>query len=151
MGDDRAGPHYRRPGWFTTHVFNGAVALLTRLGISVRGSRVLRVRGRKSGRLYTTPVNLLTLGGRRYLVSPRGNTQWARNLRASGGGELLLGRRVERFRAAEVPESERIPILREYLRRWKLEVGAFFGGVDAGSPDGELARIAPEHPVFALD
>lgn len=151
MTDDRpAEAHYRRPGWFTTHVFNGAVALLTRLGISFRGSRLLRVQGRTSGRLYTTPVNLLSLDGRRYLVSPRGNTQWARNLRASGGGELLLGRHVEPFRAAEVPEAERAPILRSYLRRWKMEVGVFFEGVDADSPDGDMARIAPRHPVFLL-
>jgi deazaflavin-dependent oxidoreductase (nitroreductase family) len=151
MTDDRpAETHYRRPGWFTTHVFNGVVALLTRLGISILGSRILRVRGRKSGRLYTTPVNLLTLDGRRYLVAPRGNTQWVRNLRASGGGELLLGRRAEPFQAVEVPEAERIPILRSYLRRWKMEVGVFFEGVDAESPDGDLARIASRHPVFRL-
>lgn len=148
--EERAAPRYRRPGWFTTHVFNGVVALLTGMGVSVRGSRMLRVRGRKSGRPYATPVNLLTHDGRRYLVAPRGNTQWVRNLRASGGGELLLGRTVERFRAVEVPEAERIQILRAYLRRWKMEVGAFFEGVDAESPDGDLARIASDHPVFVL-
>lgn len=153
MGDDpeqRATPRYRRPGWFTTHVFNSVVALLTGMGVSVRGSRMLRVRGRKSGRPYTTPVNLLTHDGKRYLVAPRGNTQWVRNLRASGGGELLLGRTVEPFRAVEVPEAERIQILRAYLRRWKMEVGTFFEGVDAESSDGDLARIAPDHPVFVL-
>ena len=151
MTDDRpAEAHYRRPGWFTTHVFNGAVALLTRLGVSVLGSRLLRVPGRRSGRLYTTPVNLLAFEGRRYLVSPRGNTQWVRNLRASGGGELLLGRHVEPIRAVEVPDAERVPILRSYLRRWKMEVGVFFEGVDADSPDGDMARIAPRHPVFLL-
>jgi deazaflavin-dependent oxidoreductase (nitroreductase family) len=112
---------------------------------------VLRVHGRKSGRAFTTPVNLLTVDGRRYLVSPRGQTQWVRNLRASGAGELLLGRRVEPIRAVEVPDEQRPPILREYLRRWKLEVGVFFGGVDADSPEEELVRIAPDHPVFRLE
>ncbi|HXM54284.1 MAG TPA: nitroreductase family deazaflavin-dependent oxidoreductase [Candidatus Dormibacteraeota bacterium] len=145
-----APPHYSPPGWFTTNVFNRVVDLLMRLGVSVRGSRILRVRGRKSGRPYTTPVNLLTIDGTRYLVSPRGNTQWARNLRAAGGGELMLGRRVDRFQAEEVPEADRIPILRAYLRLWKMEVGTFFGGVDADSPDSEFARIAPRHPVFVI-
>lgn len=142
--------HYQRPDWFTTNVFNRVVALATRLGISVWGSRILRVKGRKSGRLYTTPVNLLTFDGRRYLVAPRGHTQWVRNLRAAGGGELLLGRRTEPFTAVELPIAERTPILRAYLRRWKMEVGVFFGGVDANSSEAELARIAPDHPVFVL-
>jgi len=143
-------PHYQQPGWFTTNVFNRVVAGLTRIGISVWGSRILRVRGRKSGRLFTTPVNLLTVDGTRYLVAPRGHTQWVRNLRAAGGGELLLGRRAEPFQADELPAGERMPILRAYLRRWKMEVGVFFGGVDADSPDADLERIAPDHPVFVI-
>jgi deazaflavin-dependent oxidoreductase (nitroreductase family) len=147
---DADAPRYQRPDWFTTNVFNRVVALFTRLGVSVWGSRILRVRGRKSGRQYTTPVNLLTVDGTRYLVAPRGHTQWVRNLRAAGGGELLLGRRVEPFQASEVPVEERRPILRAYLRRWKMEVGVFFGGVDADSPDADLDRIAPDHPVFVI-
>jgi deazaflavin-dependent oxidoreductase (nitroreductase family) len=139
-----------RPNWFTRHVFNNVIVGLTRLGVSVLGSRVLQVRGRKSGTPYRTPVNLLTLDGVRYLVAPRGHTQWVRNLRAAGEGELLLGRRREHFTAVEVPDEEREPILREYLRRWKWEVGVFFGGVDANSPSEELRRVAPDHPVFRL-
>src|SRR3954462_8703898 len=95
--------HYREPGWFTRNVFNRAVAGLTRLGISVWGSRILRVRGRKSGEWRSNPVNLLTVDGHRYLVAPRGTTQWVRNLRAAGGGELALGSRSTPFRAIEVP------------------------------------------------
>lgn len=143
-------PHYQRGNWLGKYVFNGIVAGLTRLGVSVWGSRVLRVRGRKSGRLFTTPVNLLTIDGQRYLVSPRGHTQWVRNLRVAGAGELLLGRHVEPFQAVEVPEEQRPPILRTYLRRWKMEVGVFFGGVSADSPEEDLVRIAPDHPVFRL-
>jgi len=78
-------------------VFNSTVAMLTRAGISVMGSRVLAVRGRKSGEWRTTPVNLLTVDGTRYLVAPRGQAQWVRNLRAAGQGELRVGRRTQRF------------------------------------------------------
>ncbi len=142
---------YQQPGWFTNHVFNPIVAGLTRLGLSVWGSRVLRVRGRTSGQWRSTPVNLLTLDGRRYLVAPRGHTQWVRNLRVVGSGELALGRRREAFRAVEVADDEKLPVLRAYLRRWKAEVGVFFGGVGPDSPDDELRRIAPDHPVFRIE
>jgi deazaflavin-dependent oxidoreductase (nitroreductase family) len=145
------GPNYRKPGWFTRNVFNRAVAGFTRLGISVAGSRVLEVRGRKSGQPRRTPVNLLTFDGNRYLVAPRGHTQWVRNLRAADGGTLWLGRRSEPFRAIEVADAEKEPILREYLRRWKWEVGQFFDGVGPDSPADELARIAPDHPVFRIE
>lgn len=145
-----ATPHFQRPGWFTTHVFNRVVAILTRLGISVWGSRILRVRGRTSGEWRRTPVNLLTSQGARYLVAPRGHTQWVRNLRATPRGELVLGRRAEPFTAVEVPDAEKPPILRAYLRRWQFEVGVFFGGVSADSPEEELRRIAPDHPVFRI-
>ncbi len=144
------GLYYRRGKWFSQHLMNGAVAGLTRLGLSVWGSRLLRVRGRKSGRLFTTPVNLLTIEDKCYLVAPRGHTQWVRNLRAAGGGELLLGRNLQPFTATEVPEEQRPPILRVYLRRWGFEAGAFFAGVGADAPQDELARIAPDHPVFRL-
>ena len=143
--------HYQRPDWFTTNVFNRAVAVLTRIGVSVWGSRVLRVRGRKSGEWRSSPVNLLTHGGEQYLVAPRGHTQWVRNIRVSHEGELLLGGRVQRFRAVEIPDGDKVPILRDYLRRWKFEVGVFFGGVAADSPDAELSRIAPDHPVFRVE
>lgn len=143
--------YYKKPDWFTNNVFNRAVAVMTRLGVSVWGSRVLRVRGRKSGEWHSHPVNLLTFEGRRYLVAPRGLTQWVRNIRVAGGGELVLGRRVQAFRAVEISDADRIPILRAYLRRWKMEVGMFFQGVDADSPEAELRRIAPDHPVFRVE
>jgi deazaflavin-dependent oxidoreductase (nitroreductase family) len=142
--------HYRRPGWFTKHVFNRIVAALTRLGIGVAGSRVLEVRGRSSGEWRRTPVNPLSFEGSRYLVAPRGNTQWVKNLRASGEGRLVVGRRTEPFSAVEVPDEEKVPLLREYLRRWKWEIGAFFEGVGADSAEEEVRRIAPDHPVFRI-
>jgi deazaflavin-dependent oxidoreductase (nitroreductase family) len=132
-------------------VFNRAVAGLTRSGVSVAGSRVLEVRGRKTGEPRRTPVNLLTFDGTRYLVAPRGHTQWVRNLRAASGGRLLLGRRAERFTATEVPDDDKAPILRAYLARWKWEVGAFFGGVGPDATDAELRRIASDHPIFRIE
>jgi deazaflavin-dependent oxidoreductase (nitroreductase family) len=144
-------PHFRAPGWFTRNVFNRIVAGFTRVGISVWGSRILEVRGRKSGVPRRTPVNLLGLGGARYLVAPRGHTQWVRNLRAAGEGDLLLGRRREHFHAAEIADADKEEILRGYLRRWKWEVGQFFSGVGPDSPSAELERIAPDHPIFRID
>lgn len=146
-----ANERYVEPGWFTRNVFNRSVAVATRLGISVWGSRVLRVRGRASGQWRETPVNLLAFDGRRYLVAPRGVTQWVKNLRVAGEGQLVLGRRVEPFVATELADTEKVEILRAYLRRWKAEVGVFFEGVSANSPESELRRIAPNHPVFLVE
>jgi deazaflavin-dependent oxidoreductase (nitroreductase family) len=147
---EAGGDHFKRPGWLTKNVFNRAVAWLTRAGISVWGSRVLEVRGRTSGQPRRTPVNLLTVDGQRYLVAPRGHTQWVRNLRASGQGRLLLGRRSETFSADELDDQDKAPVLRAYLKRWKAEVGVFFEGVGPDSSEQELTRIAPNHPVFRL-
>jgi deazaflavin-dependent oxidoreductase (nitroreductase family) len=141
---------FQEPGWFTKNVFNRLVAGLTKLGISVAGSRVLEVRGRKSGEWRRTPVNLLTYEGNRYLVSPRGHTQWVRNMRVSGKGRLVVGRRTEEFSATEVADEEKPALLRAYLAKWKWEVGAFFGGVGPDSSDEELRRIAPDHPAFRI-
>jgi deazaflavin-dependent oxidoreductase (nitroreductase family) len=142
---------FKEPGWFTRNVFNRAINGLMALGISIMGSRVLEVKGRKSGEWRSTPVNLLTVDGERYLVAPRGNTQWVRNMRAAGGGRLRLGRKTEDFKATEVPPEPRVPILRAYLKKWKWEVGAFFEGVGPDSTDAQLLEIAPEHPVFKLN
>ncbi len=131
-------------------LFNWAVAWATQHGFSVWGSRVLSVRGRTSGQWRSTPVNLLSYGGQRYLVAPRGQTQWVRNLRVAGEGELRVGRRVERFRAAELPDDRKPEILRAYLRRWRMEVGVFFDGVSPDAPDARLLEIAPGYPVFQV-
>jgi deazaflavin-dependent oxidoreductase (nitroreductase family) len=144
--------HYRKPGFFTTHVFNRMVAALTRTGISVLGSRVLEVRGRKSGLVRRTPVNLLTLDGREYLVSPRGESEWVRNVRADDGKlDLLLGSRRQHYRGQEVADADKVGVLRGYLRRWKAEVGVFFDGVGPDSTDEQIRDIAHKHPVFLLE
>ncbi|HTY97497.1 MAG TPA: nitroreductase family deazaflavin-dependent oxidoreductase [Solirubrobacteraceae bacterium] len=151
-GPDAARAHFdsKRPGWFTRRVFNPFVGVLTRRGLPIAGSRVLEVRGRSSGEPRRTPVNPLDLDGRQYLVAPRGDTQWARNLRASGEGRLLSRRHSEGFTAVEVPDAEKPAILRAYLKRWKFEVGVFFDGVGPDSSDSEMLAAAPRHPVFRL-
>ena len=143
--------NYQRPGWFTTNVFNRIVAWLTRIGVSVYGSRVLEVKGRKSGQWRQTPVNLLRYEGSEYLVAPRGHTQWVRNVRAAGGAQLRVGRRVEQVRLVEVPAADRVPVLRVYLQRWGWEVGRFVEGLTRTSTDDELAAAAPGMPVFRVE
>jgi deazaflavin-dependent oxidoreductase (nitroreductase family) len=142
--------HYQKPGWFTRNMFNRIVAGLTRIGVPIAGSQVLEVRGRKSGEWRQTPVNPLEFAGSRYLVAPRGHTQWVKNLRASGECRLRRGRRTETLAATELADADKTPLLRAYLKRWKWETGVFFGGVGPDSPDEELRRIAPDHPVFRL-
>jgi F420H(2)-dependent quinone reductase len=144
---------YVQPNWFTRNVFNRIVAWLTNIGLSVYGSRVLAVKGRKTGAWHTIPVNLLELRGQRYLVAPRGVTQWVRNVRAGSDAELRLGGRRERVKLVEIADNDplKIELLREYLRKWAFEVGVFFEGVDANASAEDLRRIAPNHPVFRIE
>ena len=131
-------------------VFNALTKWLTARGISLLGSRVLAVRGRKSGEVRTTVVNLFTYEGQRYLLAPRGHTQWVRNLRAVGEGELRLGRRSERFTPVEIADADKSPLIRLYLRKWAWETGAFFDGLKADSPESEIVAAAPGFPVFRI-
>jgi deazaflavin-dependent oxidoreductase (nitroreductase family) len=140
---------YVRPGR-ATRIFNKVVAVCTRMGITIWGSRQLYVRGRASGELRQTPVNVLTLGSERYLVAPRGVTQWVRNIRVAGEGELRLGRRIEKFVPVELKNEDKPAILRAYLKRWKFEIGVFFEGVGPDSTDEELLTIADGYPVFRI-
>lgn len=142
--------NYQKPGFATQRIVNPLIALATRLGLSMRGSRVLSVRGRKSGEWRSTPVNPLTLADVRYLVAPRGDTQWVRNIRVSHEGVLKLGRKNETIRVEEVADAEKLPILRAYLKIWASETKRFFGVADANVPDEELTRIAPNHPIFRI-
>lgn len=143
--------HYVAPGRVTRRVVNPLVAWATRRGLGLAGARVLEVPGRRTGEWRSTPVNLLELDGRTYLVAARGRTDWVRNLEAAGQGRLRLGRRSWTFTADVVPEAARIEVLRAYLARWAWEVGAFFGGVGAASTDDELLAVAGRHPVFAVE
>lgn len=131
-------------------IFNRLAGWLTRHGVSISGSRELRIVGRRSGQVRTNVVNLLVLDGERYLVAPRGTTEWVRNLRAAGRGELKVGRKVEPFRFEELADADKPEVLREYLAKWAWEVGRFFDGIDASSTDDDLLAIAPGFPVFRL-
>lgn len=141
---------YVRPDRFTEKVMNPFVRWCVRRGIGLAGARELRIVGRRSGQVRSNVVNLLELDGTRYLVAPRGTTEWVRNLRAAGRAELRLGRRVEAVAGTELADADKLPVLRAYLQRWGWEVGQFFEDVDKGSTDDELAAIAPGFPVFAL-
>jgi deazaflavin-dependent oxidoreductase (nitroreductase family) len=142
-------PRYLKPKK-STNMFNEFVGKLTERGFSVWGSRVLSVRGRKSGEPRTNPVNLLTFEGEQYLVAPRGVTQWVRNLRVAGEGQLRVGKRIEEFIYTELTDDEKPAVLRAYLKRWKFEIGVFFDGVDAKASDGKLREIAPGYPIFRI-
>ncbi|MEU6403401.1 nitroreductase family deazaflavin-dependent oxidoreductase [Streptomyces sp. NPDC046985] len=130
--------------------FNRVIGWLARHGLSLAGSAELSVRGRKSGALQRIPVNPHTYEGAQYLVSARGHSQWVRNMRAAGGGELRVGRRVRPFTAVELPDAEKLPVLRTYLERWGWQVDDYFRGVTAASSDEEIAAAAPDHPVFRI-
>jgi deazaflavin-dependent oxidoreductase (nitroreductase family) len=141
---------YLAPG-ATDRLFNRLAARLTRMGLSLWGSRELTVVGRRSGEPRSTVVNLLDVDGERYLVAPRGTTDWVRNVRAADGRcSLRVGRRREELVAVELDDADKPAILRPYLERWAFEVGRFFEGVGADASDEDLAAIAPNHPVFRL-
>ena len=141
---------YLEPGWITRNVMNRLMERLAKMGVSLRGSRQLAVRGRTSGEWKTVPVNPLDFEGGRYLVAPRGTTQWVRNIRVAGGGELRLGRKVEAISVEELDDADKPAVIREYVRRWKAEVGQFFEGIDERSTDEELLAVAPGFPVFRI-
>jgi deazaflavin-dependent oxidoreductase (nitroreductase family) len=143
-------PHYAAPGAFTRRIFNPLVSALVELGVSAKGAGVLSVRGRTTGEWRSTPVNPLTCEGEQFLVAPRGETQWVRNLRLAGSGRIRRGRRTEDFTAVELDDAAKPPVLRAYLKEWAWEVGAFFDGVDADSSDEQLAAIAGKHPIFRV-
>lgn len=134
----------------TAKAFNALTKWLTTRGVSLLGSRVLAVRGRKSGQTRTTVINLFSYEGTQYLLAPRGHTEWVRNLRAAGEGELRLGRRTERFTPVEVADADKEPLIRLYLRKWAWETGAFFDGLKADSPAADIAAAAPGFPVFRI-
>ncbi|MET9699513.1 nitroreductase family deazaflavin-dependent oxidoreductase [Streptomyces sp. NPDC006529] len=144
-------PYYLKASAFETR-FNALFGRLARLGISLAGTAELSVRGRTSGEMRRIPVNPYTAAdGVQHLVSARGHSQWVRNMRAAGGGELRVGRRVRTFTAVELTDpAEKAVVLRGYLVKWGWEVNRFFRGVTARSSEEELRAAAADHPVFRL-
>ncbi|MFD8142560.1 nitroreductase/quinone reductase family protein [Streptomyces sp. NPDC059708] len=143
-------PHYVKAGPLETR-FNSLFGKLARLGISLAGTAELSVRGRTSGKMQRIPVNPHTYEGAQYLVSARGHSQWVRNMRAAGGGELRVGRKVRAFTVTELTDpAQKAAVLRAYLEKWGWEVNRFFNGVTAKSTDAELRAAAGDHPVFRV-
>ncbi|TFI22058.1 nitroreductase family deazaflavin-dependent oxidoreductase [Streptomyces sp. 4R-3d] len=149
QSESKSKPYYVKPGKGDAR-FNSLIAALARRGVSFFGSAELSVPGRKSGRIQRIPVNPFTYEGNQYLISARGHSQWTLNMRAAGRGELRVGRRVRAFTAVEIPDAEKVALLRGYLRRWGWEVSGYFGGVTAKSSDEEILAAAPDHPVFLI-
>ena len=129
---------------------NTVIRWLAELGISIAGTRAMRVRGRKSGKQRGVVINLLTVDGVDYLVSPRGNTQWARNVRAAGVVEVGPRWRSELARVSEVEDAAKPELLRRYLARWYWQVKGYVGGLTPNSTDEQMLAAAPTIPVFAL-
>ncbi len=130
-------------------LFNRAFGVLVRLGLGFAHTYLLEVRGRKSGKLYAMPVDLLTHGGRQYLVAPRGDTQWVRNAEVAGGVWLRKGRQVQEFQLRALSATERPPILHAYLAQCRREVQRFFP-IPAGSPVEAFVPLASRYPAFEL-
>jgi deazaflavin-dependent oxidoreductase (nitroreductase family) len=141
-------PAFRKPSALEA-VFNRIFGLLVGLGLGFSYNYLLQVHGRKSGKLYSTPINLLELNGKRYLVAPRGRTQWVRNAEAAGEVTLKKGGRREQFRLRPLSGREHLEVLKAYLDQFKKEVQRYFD-VPAGSPPEALAAPAYNDPAIEL-
>ncbi len=130
--------------------FNELFRLLAEAGISIAGTVAIRVRGRKTGKRRGVVVNLLTVDGRDYVVSPRGTTQWVRNARAAGSIEMGPRWRSRDVRITEVADEDKRKLLRRYLDRWYWEVKGHVGGLTPESSDADVRAVAPSIPVFEL-
>jgi len=141
-------PVFREPTPFE-RFFNRTFGYLVGLGIGPSHIYLLEVRGRKSGKLFSTPVDLLELQGTRYLVAPRGRTQWVRNAEAAGEITLKKGSTRQKFRLRAIPDADKPPILKAYLDNFRSEVQRYFP-IPAGSPPEAFAQVASSYPAFEL-
>lgn len=141
-------PAFRKPTAMEG-LFNRALGTLIRWGIGPAHIYLLEVRGRKSGKVYVTPVDPLEINGRRYLIAPRGRTQWVRN--AEAAGEVILRRGSDRreFRVRPIADAEKLPLLKAYLDTYRREVQRYFS-IPAGSPPESFAPVASDYPAFEL-
>ena len=141
-------PEFRAPS-AVERLFNKIYGTLVGLGVGFSYNYLLQVRGRKSGRIYSTPIDLLQLGGKSYLVAPRGRTQWVRNVEAAGEVMLKKGSRSNRYNVRVIAEAQRPELLKAYLEAFKAQVQRYFP-VPAGSPVEAFAPIAGNYPAFEL-
>ncbi len=139
---------FLRPG-AAERIFSRIYGWLVGLGVGMRHNYQLQVRGRRSGKIYSTPVNVLERGGRRFLVAPRGDTQWVRNVRAAGQVTLRKASRIEVLEVKEVADEEKGVLLASYLDNFKTTVQRYFP-VPSGSPPDAFAPFAGQYPVFEL-
>jgi hypothetical protein len=135
---------------FTARAANELIRFCAEAGVSIAGTKALRIRGRKTGKRRGVVINLLSVDGRDYVVSPRGNTQWARNARAAGAVEMGPRWRSRDVRIAEIADDTKPQLLRRYLDRWYWEVKGHVGGLTPQSTDDEMRSAAPSIPVFEL-
>ena len=138
-------PYRLSPG---RRAINLVVRPLARLGLIGPRTHLLTVPGRRTGRLWSTPVSLIELAGIRFAVAPYGDRNWVKNARAAGWVELRRGRRRERAPVVELAPAEAVPVLREYYRRSYLTHSFFEVSID--SPDEAWLAVAPRHPVFRI-
>lgn len=133
----------------TDRAFNRTYGLFVGLGLGFSYSYLLEVRGRKSGKIFSTPVSLLELGGKKFLVAPRGQTQWARNAEAAGEVTLKRGSKRQKYRVRPLADGEKPEVLKTYLDSYKGAVQKFFP-VKAGSPVSAFVELAGKYPVFEI-
>jgi deazaflavin-dependent oxidoreductase (nitroreductase family) len=133
---------------FARRLINWLVRGLLRFGLAPKGTYLLSVKGRRTGRIHSTPVTLVE-NGERHLVAPYGEVGWVKNARAAGEVTLSRGRRSETLAIDELPAQEAAPVLREYLKKAAVVVGPFFDA-ERDSPLEAFAAEADRHPVFRL-
>ncbi len=142
---------YRPLPWIMPHIIDPLTRFAVgRLGLNHDGVRVLEIKGRMSGIWRATPVRVLELQGHEYLVAPQGQTQWVRNLRVQRRGRLRVGGRVTEFRAVELSDLDKVPVLRAYFRRWWSQTARLTTLAAPDAPDAEVLRAAPLHPTFRV-
>jgi deazaflavin-dependent oxidoreductase (nitroreductase family) len=141
-------PVFREPS-AGEKIFNRVFGFLVGLGLGFSYNYLLEVRGRKTGKLYSTPIDLLELNGKKYLVAPRGRTQWVRNAEAAGEVTLKKGSKRQKFRLRPLADAEKLAILKAYLDTFRREVQRYFP-IPAGSPPDSFAAIAESYPTFEL-
>ena len=141
-------PHFAQPS-LLARGFNRLFGWLVGIGLAPGYAYLVEVRGRKTGRLYSTPISVVRVAGKAFLVAPRGETQWVRNAEALGAVTLKRGRFRQEYALRKVPASERPPILKAYLDAYKSAVQRFFT-VPAGSPAEAFAAVAADRPVLEL-